>query len=348
MAPMTKGSNLPYRRLCVELGASITVSEMTLARRLKQRRRGEYALIRRAPEEPCFGVQLAGTDPEEMGWAASLVEQRQADFVDVNLSCPIDFFTRKGMGAAIARDPRRVARVVEAIRRNLAEVPVTVKIRLGWNESRRNHVEVARAAVDAGASAVTVHGRTREARYRSSADWDAIGEVVQAVDVPVIGNGDLLFPHEIEAARRRSGCAAVMIARGALIKPWLFREATAGYIDMTADGRLAIYRRYVTLALEHWGEDEHGKSRAREFLRWHLGFWCRYAPRRPDGTWPSMQEREPRTFARTPLEALLARQDDAALDWLADRLISGEEIDPAAAPPSSGSVVDVDAAQPEG
>lgn len=348
MAPMTKGSNLPYRRLCVELGACITVSEMTLARRLKQRRRGEYALIRRAPDEPCFGVQLAGTDPEEMAWAASLVEERQADFVDVNLSCPIDFFTRKGMGAATARDPRRVGRIVEAMKRGLAAVPVTVKIRLGWNESRRNHVEVARAAVEAGACAVTVHGRTREARYRSSADWDAIAEVVQAIDVPVIGNGDLLFPHEIEAARRRSGCAAVMTARGALIKPWLFREATAGYIDMAAEDRLAIYRRYVALALEHWGEDEHGRSRAHGFLRWHLGFWCRYAPRRADGTWPSMQERESRVFARTPIEALLARQDEAALDWLADRLISGEEIDPAAAPASSGSQVDVDAAQPEG
>ena len=105
MAPMTKGSNLPYRRLCVELGARITMSEMTVARRLRQKRRGEFALIRRAPDEPCFGVQLAGTNPEEMGWAAALVESRGADLVDVNFGCPIDHFTRKGLGASIGRQP---------------------------------------------------------------------------------------------------------------------------------------------------------------------------------------------------------------------------------------------------
>src|SRR5512145_340785 len=106
MGPMTKGSNLPYRRLCVQLGARVTVSEMTVARRLKQKRRGEFALIRRAPDEPVFGVQLAGTNPDEMAWAAALVEARGADFVDVNLGCPIDHFTRKGLGAALARQPK--------------------------------------------------------------------------------------------------------------------------------------------------------------------------------------------------------------------------------------------------
>ena len=111
MAPMTKGSNLPYRRLCVELGARVLVSEMVVARRLKQRRRGEFALIRRAPDEPCFGVQLAGNKPEEMAWAAALVEARGADFVDLNLGCPIDHFTRMGLGAALGApaEPRRAA-----------------------------------------------------------------------------------------------------------------------------------------------------------------------------------------------------------------------------------------------
>ena len=114
---MTKGSNLPYRRLCVELGARVLVSEMVVARRLKQRRRGEFALIRRAPDEPCFGVQLAGNQPDEMAWAAMLVESRGVDFVDINLGCPIDHFTRKGLGAALGRQPSRVGRIVEAMRR---------------------------------------------------------------------------------------------------------------------------------------------------------------------------------------------------------------------------------------
>src|SRR6476646_7477096 len=201
---MTKGSNLPYRRLCVELGARVTVSEMTLARRLKQKRKSEFALIRRAPEEPCFGVQLAGTNPEEMAWAAALVESRGADFVDVNLGCPIDHFTRKGMGAALGRQPSRVRRIVETMAKAVSQAPVTVKIRLGWNDEMRNHVELARAAVDGGAQAIFVHGRTRNARYRHAADWDAIGEVAAAVAVPVVGNGDLMFPHEVEAARARA------------------------------------------------------------------------------------------------------------------------------------------------
>src|SRR5690242_17650788 len=182
MAPMTKGSNLPYRRLCVELGARILVSEMVVARRLKQRRRGEFALIRRSPDESCFGVQLAGNNPDELAWAAALVESRGAEFVDLNLGCPIDHFTRKGLGAALGRQPKRVGRIVETMRRAV-QVPVTVKIRLGWNKDSRNYLDLARAAVDAGASALTVHGRTREARYRHPAEWDAIAEVAAAVPI---------------------------------------------------------------------------------------------------------------------------------------------------------------------
>jgi tRNA-dihydrouridine synthase 3 len=332
MAPMTKGSNLPYRRLAVELGATVLVSEMAVARRLKQRRKGEFALIRRFQGEPCFGVQLAGTNPEEMGWAAALAESRGADFVDVNLGCPIDHFTRKGMGAALGRQPSRVRRIVESMAKAVERVPVTVKIRLGWNDEMRNHVDLARAAVDGGAQAVFVHGRTRDARYRRAADWEAIGEVVAAVSVPVVGNGDLLFPHEVAAARERSGCAGVMTARGALIKPWIFREVADGYRDLSAEERLAIYRRYVALALEHWRDDERGRKNVREFTVWHLNFWHRYTPRRADGSWPTMQTREGDEWATTPLERLLARADVTAHEWIADRLIAGDEIEPADAP----------------
>lgn len=360
MGPMTKGSNLPYRQLCAELGARILVSEMVVARRLKQRRRSEFALLRRAPAEPCFGVQLAGNKPDEVAWAAALAEARGADFVDLNLGCPIDHFTRMGLGAALGRQVTRVRRIVEAMCAAV-NVPVTVKIRLGWNASSLNYLDVARAVADGGAAALTVHGRTREARYRQPADWNAIAEVAAAVPIPVIGNGDVLFPHEVADHLRTSGCAAVMSARGVLIKPWLFKEvATGTYWDITADERVELYRRYVELAIQHWGRradaptaqepddnvtpgpaatpaprvlDDHARERVRDFLRWHVGFWVRYAPRRTDGTWPTMQVRESTFVPRSPLEALLARADDAAIDYITDELIDGGRLD---APPPPG------------
>ena len=378
LAPMTKGSNLPFRQLCIELGARVLVSEMVVARRLKQKRRSEFALIRRAPNEPCFGVQLAGNKPDEIAWAAALVEARGADFVDLNLGCPIDHFTRMGLGAALGRQVSRVRRIVEAMC-TAVKVPVTVKIRLGWNATHLNYLELAQGIVDGGASALTVHGRTREARYRQPADWTAIAEIAAAVPIPVIGNGDLLFPHEAAEHFARSGCTALMSARGALIKPWLFRELSTGYWDITAEERVEIYRRYVELATQHWGrrpmdaapaervasdapiegpsellvegplEDEHpvpapermldahGRERVRDFLRWHVGFWVRYAPQRPDGTWPTMQQRESSFVPRSPLEALLARHDDAAVDYITDELLDGGDLSSPPSPSESES-----------
>jgi len=337
MAPMTKGSNLPYRRLCVELGARVTISEMTVARRLKQRRKSEFALIRKFEGEPFFGVQLAGTNPEEIGWAAALAESRGADLVDLNCGCPIDHFTHKGIGAALGRQPQRIRRIVEAMKKAVTKIPVTVKLRLGWNDEMRNVIEQAQAAVDGGADALFVHGRTRNARYRFAADWDAIGSVVAAVPVPVVGNGDLLFPRDVEAARARSGCAGVMSARGVLIKPWLFGEITDGDRDISAEERVAIYRRYVTLAREHWGADAHGLERVRQFTRWHIDFWHRYVPRHADGTYPNIQIRETAREFPTPLDAFLARPDAAAHEYLADCLTFEREIDVNAVPITKAS-----------
>jgi tRNA-dihydrouridine synthase 3 len=349
MGPMTKGSNLPYRRLCVELGARVTMSEMTVARRLKQKRKGEFALIRRFEGEPFFGVQLAGTNPEELAWAAALVESRGADLVDINCGCPIDYFTHKGLGASLGRQPARQRRLVEAMKKAVTTIPVTAKIRLGWNDDSRNYLDQARAIVDGGADALVVHGRTRNARYRTDADWDAIAEIAAAVPIPVIGNGDLLYGHQAAALRARGGCTAVMTARGALIRPWLFGEADGGSHDLSADARVAIYRRYVTLAREHWGGDEYGLTRVRTFTRWHLDFWVRDARPHDDGSLPTMQVRESEARARDPLEALLARADAAALDYLADCLVAEREIVPAEAPAATPDLGrQRDAEEPEG
>jgi hypothetical protein len=128
-----------------------------------------------------------------------------------------------------------------------------------------------------------------------------------------------------------------MVARGALIKPWIFREAGEGYRDLPPEERLAVYRRYVALALEHWGDDNHGRVRAREFLVWHIGFWCRYVARRADGSYPTMQQREPGRDDATPLDRVLARTDAEAHEWLADRLLAHEGISADDAPALTGT-----------
>jgi hypothetical protein len=175
MAPMTKGSNLPYRQLCQELGARVTMSEMAVARRLRQKRRGELALIRRAANERFFGVQLAGNNPDEMAWAAALVEGRGADLVDVNLGCPIEYFTSKGLGAALAREPRRVRRIVEAMKQAV-RIPVTATI--STSRARRLTAAPTRSSCTAGRAPPGTRCRPtgtrsptsrRPCRYRSSA-----------------------------------------------------------------------------------------------------------------------------------------------------------------------------------
>jgi tRNA-dihydrouridine synthase 3 len=314
------------------------MGEMALAKQLLRGSRSEYALIRRAPDERCFGAQLAGTRPEDLAEAAKIVESRGASFVDLNCGCPIDDMTRRGIGAALLQRPERIRRLLEAMSRAV-KIPVTVKIRLGWSDDTLNHLEVAKMAQDAGAQAIFVHGRTRNQRYRRDASWEKIGEVAAAVSIPVVGNGDILFPHHAREFRKKAGCAGVMIARAALIKPWVFREiATGADEDPTPAERIAIYARYVELAREHFGVGEKGDRRLREFVLWHFGFWCRHVPRRPDGTYPAMQEREERFEPRSEEEALLSRNDPAALAYWTERMLSGDGA--SIPPPPDAAVVD--------
>lgn len=312
------------------------MSEMTVARRLKQKRKSEFALIRPFEGETGFGVQLAGTNPDELAWAAALCESRGARLIDLNCGCPIDYFTHKGLGASLGRQPARQRRLIAAIK-GAVSIPVSAKIRLGWNDESRNYLEQAQAIADAGADALVVHGRTRSARYRTAADWEAIAEIAEAVPIPVIGNGDILYGHDVAPAIARGRCHAAMTARGALIRPWLFREVVDGYRDLSSDDRLAVYRRYVSLAREHWGDDEYGLTRVRSFTRWHLDFWCRDA--RPDerGRFPSMQVRAVGQGARDRLEALLSRSDPQALDYLADCLTWEREVVPDDVPAAVGA-----------
>ena len=346
MAPMTKGSNLPYRQLCQELGARVTMSEMA----------------RRAPAETEAPLRIRAHPPGARRNGSSACssratirtrwpgrrrssESRGADLVDVNLGCPIDYFTSKGLGAALAREPKRVRRIVEAMKQAVQRVPVTVKIRLGWNDEHRNYLDVARAAVDGGADAMFVHGRTRAARYTMSADWNAIGEVAAAVPVPVIGNGDLLFRHEIDAA------LAHRLHRG---------DVGARRVDQA----LAVSRgdrrrsRSVSRGTRWRSTAATSRSRRRTGARTSTASGgsgnscCGTSGSGADTRRAAPTAAIPRCSGanrgspRNPLEALLARSDAPAHEYLADRLLAEEPIDAGAAPgPAAAREIDDDKAE---
>lgn len=276
MAPMAIGSNLPYRRLCREFGADLTCSEMVIADKLV--RGGERPLLRHHPSESAFGVQLCGKREASLAEAARLAVAAGARFIDLNFGCPIDLIVRRGSGAALLKRPRKLAELVLAVRQAVP-VPLSVKIRSGYSEDRRNAVEVARLAVAAGADALMVHGRTRAQRYKRSADWGIIAEVAAAVPVPVVGNGDLLTIWDFERRRRETPIRSFLVARGCLIKPWLFKELREGRPWYpTAAERWQVMHRYFAHACEHFGDDAKGLDRVRRFCLWHLRFWHRWRP----------------------------------------------------------------------
>ena len=278
LAPMATGGNLPYRRFCREFGADLTCSEMVLAHKLVKGSRAELPLLRHHPDETTFGIQIAGKDPEVMAEAARIAVGHGAEYIDLNFGCPIDVVVRRGSGAALLKRPGRLARIVEVVRAAV-DRPLLVKLRTGWSEEKINAEKTALLAVEAGADALSVHGRTREQRYRRDADWEVIGAVAAAVDAPVLGNGDILTVWDRELRLRETAVSGVVAARGALIKPWIFKELKEGrpWYPTVAE-RWGVMRRWFELATEHFGDDEKGLSRVERFFLWHLGFWHRYRP----------------------------------------------------------------------
>ena len=329
LAPLTKGGNLPFRRLCVELGAQITVSEMAVARDVVKGKRQEMALLRRATEEPRFGVQLADRNPPQLAEATRIAVDRGADFVDLNLGCPIDLFCRRGLGAALLRKPGKVGTLVAAMR-EAVDVPVTIKMRLGYDDDKPRFMDVAQAAIENGVDAITLHGRSRSQRYRRAADWSHVSQLAASIDVPVIGNGDILTWRDARHRKQETGCAALMVARGALIKPWIFREIAdeRDYLLSPAD-RLDILRRYRSLALAHFRDDERGRRNVRGFIDWHLDFLSRYRPApstEPDPeNHPLIQTRDSELDLPDTPEGWVQSSDREAQGRLADWLI--EEVD---------------------
>ena len=227
LAPMAGVSDLPFRLIAREFGCPLAFTEMINARALSLRNAKTIRLLRSLPLDKPLGVQLLGHEPDALREALDALADYPYDVVDLNAACPVHKVTRKGEGAALLREPETLSRLVAALVKH-APVPVTVKIRSGWDNDSINAPETAKRIEAAGARAVCVHGRTRNQGYRGRADMSVIRAVKKAVAIPVIASGDAFSREAAARIAEETGCDAVMIARGALGNPWIFRDLALG------------------------------------------------------------------------------------------------------------------------
>jgi tRNA-dihydrouridine synthase B len=221
LAPLAGYTDLPFRRLCREFGAGMVVSEMISCHGLVYGQAKTLAMLASNPEERPVSFQLFGADPEIMGKAAALLNTFHPDSIDINMGCPVKKVTKRGAGAALMQDPQLAEAIIRSVIQN-STVPVTVKTRIGVDSHNISAVSFARMAEDAGAAAITVHGRTWAQGFTGTADWDVIAQVKEAVTLPVIGNGDIHSHAQGLEMIRLTGCDGIMIGRAALGNPWVF------------------------------------------------------------------------------------------------------------------------------
>lgn len=274
MAPMAGVTDLPYRLIAREMGAALVYSELVSAKGICYGNERSLKLLETDEAERPVGLQIFGGEADVMVQAALHVQEGRPDLLDINMGCPVPKITRNDEGCALMLDPKRagrlVAQVVEAV-----NIPVTVKIRKGWDDQRITAPAVARELERAGVAAIAIHGRTREQFYTGQADWDIIREVKQAVDIPVIGNGDVASPQDAARMLEETGCDAVMIGRACLGDPWIFRRVVH-YLDTGELLPLPSPRERLEMAMRHlrMAVDFKGEYRAvremRKPLAWYL------------------------------------------------------------------------------
>jgi tRNA-dihydrouridine synthase B len=251
LSPMDGYSDLPFRLICRELGSAMSYTEfVNVEALLRGHNRVAWMKLDYDSSERPMTFQIYGHEEDRLIEAALRVQEREPDIVDINMGCYVHDIAERGAGSGMLRQPDKIGRIFSRLSRALP-IPVTGKIRLGWDDSSRNHALVARVLEDSGASLVAVHARTKEQAYRGNADWDAIAEVKQAVRIPVIGNGDVRTVADIARIKAHTGCDGVMIGRGAIGNPWIF--ARKDRQQVTFADKIALMRRHLALNLSFYG-----------------------------------------------------------------------------------------------
>lgn len=280
LAPMAGVSESPFRRLCSRFGADVVVTEFLSAEGIRRENAATLDKLRFAADERPIGVQIFGADPQAMREASALVTQVFApEFIDINFGCPVKKVVRRNGGSGCLKDLSLVESVIRAVSSG-THLPVTVKIRSGWSEDTRDPVTIGLRCQDAGAKALALHPRTRTQMYSGSARWEEIAAVTQALEIPVIGNGDIKTPEDAVRLQRETGCAAVMIARGSFGQPWIFDQTHALLEGRPKPETPPIERRFE-IALEHAHMAEAYEADPRgaaiEFRK-HLGWYVKGVP----------------------------------------------------------------------
>lgn len=275
LAPMAGVTDAVFRKLCRDFGAAYTVTEMISARAMEYNDKKTASIADLSQDNRPVFLQLFGDDPFTLGLAAGKVQVFSPDGIDINMGCPVPKVAGNGAGSALMKQPEKCAAIVRAVKKN-TDLPVTVKIRTGWDLEHINCVEVAQRCEEAGADAVCVHGRTRTQMYEGKADWEMIRKVKEALSIPVIGNGDVVDAQSACKMLDETGCDMIMVGRGALGNPWIFRQINAYLTDscriLPGPGlaeRLLVMKRHMDALCQLKGENR-GMREARKHVGWYL------------------------------------------------------------------------------